>query len=68
MPHVFEKGSYLPLPSQEAMANSIGTGGNGVITNIYHKRMEFAVKRVSLYKNLLGNEGYYRRTYSYIAM
>jgi hypothetical protein len=48
MPHVFEKGSYLPLPSQEAMTKSIGTGGNGVITNIYHKRMEFAVKRVSL--------------------
>ena len=45
---VFEEGTYLPVPSQEAMEKSIGKGGNGVITNIYHKAMEFAAKKVSV--------------------
>ena len=45
---MFEEGTYLPVPSQEAMKKSIGKGGNGVITNIYHKGMEFAAKKVSV--------------------
>ena len=49
---MFEEGTYLPVPSQEAMKKSIGKGGNGVITNIYHKGMEFAAKKVSVRERL----------------
>ena len=43
----FEEGSFLPLPSREAVERSIGKGGNGTITIVYFKGVEFAVKRVS---------------------
>ena len=43
----FEEGSFLPLPSREAVERSIGKGGNGTITVVYFKGVEFAVKRVS---------------------
>ena len=43
----FEAGSFLPLPSQEAVERSIGKGGNGTISIVYYKGVEFAVKRVS---------------------
>ena len=42
----FEAGSFLPLPSQEAVERSIGKGGNGTISIVYYKGVEFAVKRV----------------------
>ncbi len=44
---VFETGSFLPLPSREAVERSIGKGGNGTISVVYFKGAEFAVKRVS---------------------
>ena len=44
----FEEGSFLPLPSREAVERSIGKGGNGTITIVYFKGVEFAVKRVSV--------------------
>ena len=43
----FEAGSFLPLPSREAVERSIGKGGNGTISIVYFKGVEFAVKRVS---------------------
>ena len=43
----FEAGSFLPLPSWEAVERSIGKGGNGTISIVYFKGAEFAVKRVS---------------------
>ena len=43
----FEEGSFLPLPSREAVERSIGKGGNGTISIVYFKGVEFAVKRVS---------------------
>ena len=43
----FEVGSFLPLPSREAVERSIGKGGNGTISIVYFKGAEFAVKRVS---------------------
>ena len=43
----FEAGSFLPLPSREAIKRSIGKGGNGTISIVYFKGVEFAVKRVS---------------------
>ena len=43
----FEEGSFLPLPSREAVERSIGKGGNGTITIVYFKGVEFAVKRIS---------------------
>ena len=43
----FEAGSFLPLPSWEAVEKSIGKGGNGTISIVYFKGAEFAVKRVS---------------------
>ena len=43
----FEEGSFLPLPSREAVERSIGKGGNGTISVVYFKGLEFAVKRVS---------------------
>ena len=46
--HVFQEGSYVPLPSQEAMADTIGKGGNGVVAYIYHGGREFAVKKTGL--------------------
>ena len=48
MNNVFQKDSYVPLPSQEVMAESIGRGGNGVVAYIYHGGREFAVKKTSL--------------------
>ena len=36
------------VPSQEAMAKSIGKGGNGVVAFIYHGGGEFAVKETGL--------------------
>ena len=48
MPHIFQEGAYVPLPSQEAMAKSIGKGGNGVVAYIYHGGREFAVKETGL--------------------
>ena len=44
----FEEGTFLPLPSWEAVERSIGKGGNGTITIVYFKGVEFAVKRVSV--------------------
>ena len=44
---VILQGTYLPLPSQAALDDGIGRGGNGTITNIYFKGKEFAVKKVS---------------------
>ena len=38
----------FPLPSQEAMAKTIGKGGNGVVAFIYHGGREFAVKETGL--------------------
>ena len=43
----FEMGSFLPLPSWEAVQKSIGKGGNGTISIVYFKGTEFAVKRGS---------------------
>ena len=43
----FEAGSFLPLPSREAVERSIGKGGKGTISIVYFKGAEFAVKRVS---------------------
>ena len=43
----FEVGSFLPLPSREAVERSIGRGGNGTISIVYFKGAEFAVKRIS---------------------
>ena len=40
-------GSFLPLPSREAVEMSIGKGGNGTISIVYFKGAEFAVNRVS---------------------
>ena len=48
MPHIFQEGAYVPLPSQEAMAKTIGKGGNGVVGYIYHGGREFAVKETGL--------------------
>ena len=48
MQHIFQEGAYVPLPSQEAMAKTIGKGGNGVVAFIYHGRREFAVKETGL--------------------
>ena len=48
MPHIFQEGAYVPLPSQEAMAKTIGKGGNGVVAFIYHGGREFAVKETGL--------------------
>ena len=48
MPHIFPQGAYVPLPSQEAMAEPIGKGGNGVVAYIYHGGREFAVKETGL--------------------
>jgi len=48
VPHIFQEGSYVPLPSQEAMAEPIGKGGNGVVAFIYHGGREFAVKKTGL--------------------
>ena len=45
---MFQEGSYVPLPSQEAMAKTIGRGGNGVVAYIYHGGREFAVKKTGL--------------------
>ena len=45
---VFVEDSVLPLPSQQALKNSIGKGGNGTVTFIFHAGREFAVKKVSL--------------------
>ena len=36
------------MPSQEAMAKTIGKGGNGVVAVIYHGGREFAVKKTRL--------------------
>ena len=47
MPRCFEAGSFLPLPSQEAVEKSTGKGGNGTISIVYYKGAEFAVKRGS---------------------
>ena len=44
MPRCFEAGSFLPLPSREAVEKSIGKGGNGTISIVYYKGVEFAVK------------------------
>ena len=44
----FEEGTFLPLPSQQAVERSIGKGGNGTISIVYFKGVEFAVKRVRL--------------------
>ena len=48
MNHIFQEGSFVPLPSQEAMAETIGKGGNGVVAYIYHGGREFAVKETGL--------------------
>ena len=48
MPHIFQEDAYVPLPSQEAMAKTIGKGGNGVVAYIYHGGREFAVKETGL--------------------
>ena len=45
---MFREGSFVPLPSQEAMAETIGSGGNGVVAYIYHGGREFAVKETGL--------------------
>ena len=45
---IFQEGSFVPLPSQEAMAKTIGSGGNGVVAYIYHGGREFAVKETHL--------------------
>ena len=45
---MFREGSFVPLPSQEALAKAIGKGGNGVAGFIYHGRREFAVKETCL--------------------
>ena len=43
---IFSEGAFLPLPSQQAVERSIGKGGNGTISIVYFKGLEFAVKRV----------------------
>ena len=48
MSHVFREDSFIPLPSQEAMTESIGKGGNGVVAYIYHGGREFAAKETGL--------------------
>ena len=45
---MFREGSFVPLPSQEVMAKTIGSGGNGVVAFIYHGGREFAVKETGL--------------------
>jgi serine/threonine protein kinase len=42
---VFPLNTVLPVPSEDALKDSIGKGGNGTVTYIYHKRREFAVKK-----------------------
>ena len=45
---IFVEGSVLPMPSQQALKDSIGKGGNGTVTYIFHSGKEFAVKKVGL--------------------
>ncbi len=61
---MFEEGTFLPIPSQQAVERSIGKGGNGTISIVYFKGAEFAVKRVRLCTHAY--ICVYRRTYSCI--
>ena len=45
---IFTEGSVLPMPSQQALSNSIGKGGNGTVTYVFYSGREFAVKKVIL--------------------
>ena len=45
---IFTEGSVLPMPSQQALSNSIGKGGNGTVTYVFYSGREFAVKKVNL--------------------
>ena len=54
----FEAGSFLPLPSREAVERSIGKSGIRTISIVYFKGVEFAVKWVSGHA--------YRYTYVYV--
>jgi hypothetical protein len=44
----FPLGGGVPLPSKAAMSAFIGKGGNGVVSYVYHKGKEFAVKETGL--------------------
>ena len=48
MQHIFQEGAYTPLPSEEAMAQTNGKGGNSVVAYMYHGGREFVVKKTGL--------------------